>query len=411
MSAPRGMVVVGAGECGTRAAFALREVGYEGPVTLVGEEALAPYERPPLSKGTSSGMPHSPAFIVPEGSFAAKEICHIAGMKVISIDVAGRSVVLAGGGRLAYDRLLIATGARPRRLAMADGVSSTHYLRTYDDAVAIGRHLVAGHRLAIIGAGFIGLELAAMARRCGAVVTVLETAPRILMRAVPEEIAGIVSDIHLREGVAIRCGAHLSSIEENGGETLVTMANGEVLAFDALVVGIGAVPATELAQAAGLALENGIAVDETLRTSAPDIFAAGDCCSFPIPVYGGRRVRLEAWRNAQQQGNLAARNMLGAGERIDTVPWFWSDHYEWTLQIAGLSEGGVQTVVRPVAEGGCLVFQLNANGALISVGGIARGNTLARDIRLSEMLIAGGTVLSPGSLANHEVRLKSLLAT
>jgi 3-phenylpropionate/trans-cinnamate dioxygenase ferredoxin reductase subunit len=177
-----------------------------------------------------------------------------------------------------------------------------------------------------------------------------------------------------------------------------------------VLVGIGAIPNTALAEAAGLKVDNGIAVNERLETSSPDIYAAGDCCSFPLALYGGRRVRLESWRNAQEQGNLAAANMLGAGEVVASVPWFWSDQYEMTLQIAGLSEGTVRTLRRDVGENAFLLFHLDAEGRLLAASGIGPGNAIARDIRLAEMLIAARAHPAADALTDNAVKLKSLLA-
>ena len=212
-------------------------------------------------------------------------------------------------------------------------------MRSFDDALAIRRHLAPGKRIAIVGGGFIGLELAASAVKRGATVTVIEAQPRVLMRGVPEEIAAVVTARHRSEGAEILCGTGIASIDGDADEVRITLADGRTVAADLAVIGIGASPVTGLAEEAGLAIENGIAVDRCLRTSDPDIYAAGDCCSFPLDIYGGRRVRLESWRNAQDQGTLAAKNMLGADEPISAVPWFWSDQHDLTLQIAGLADG------------------------------------------------------------------------
>ncbi|RVL09673.1 NAD(P)/FAD-dependent oxidoreductase, partial [Sinorhizobium meliloti] len=255
-----------------------------------------------------------------------------------------------------------------------------------------------------------GAELAATARKLGAEVVLLEGLPRVLSRGVPEEIAAFVAERHRREGVEIICGAQIAAIEQVGDGARLLLADGVGIDADLIVVGIGAVPNTELAEAAGLAIENGIAVDERLCTSDPDIYAAGDCCSFPLPQYGGRRVRLEAWRNAQDQGALAAANLMGAGKTMASVPWFWSDQYEFTLQIAGLADGAQATVRRDMEEGAFILFHLDGEGRLIAASGIGPGNAVARDIRLAEMLIAAGAKPEPLALASPETRLKKLLA-
>jgi 3-phenylpropionate/trans-cinnamate dioxygenase ferredoxin reductase subunit len=407
-----GMVIIGAGECGARAAFALRENGFSGPVTLVGEEVHLPYERPPLSKeALHRDEEPEPKWIGLAERFAENGISVLTGRSAVSIDRAGKSVRLSDGSTLAYEKLLLATGALPRQLPLAANAGPRCVtLRSFDNALAIRKLLVPDMRLVVIGGGFIGLELAASATKRGAKVTVLEAQPRVLMRGVPEEIAAVVAERHRTEGVDIRAGTGIASISGDAHAVRVTLADGSELVADLLVVGIGAVPVTGLAESAGLAIENGIAVDRFLRTSDPDIFAAGDCCSFPLEIYGGRRVRLESWRNAQDQGTLAAKNMLGAEEPISAVPWFWSDQHDLTLQIAGLSEGADRHIRRELGEGAFILFHLASDGRLLAASGIGPGNAVARDIRLAEMLIAKGARPDPASLASPDVKLKSLLA-
>jgi 3-phenylpropionate/trans-cinnamate dioxygenase ferredoxin reductase subunit len=267
-----------------------------------------------------------------------------------------------------------------------------------------------GRTLAVIGGGFIGLELAASARRRGCAVTVIEGLPRILSRAVPEELAEVIAARHRAEGVDLRCGSGVEAIVETADRIEIRLTQGEVVTADHLIVGIGAVPVTSLAASAGLAIDNGIAVNDRLQTPDPDIFAAGDCCSFPLPIYGGRRVRLEAWRNAQDQGNLAARNMLGADAAISAVPWFWTDQYDLVLQLAGLADAGSATVRRALGDGAFVLFHLDAEGHLVAAAGIGRGNVVARDIRLAEMMIGKRAKPDPKALADPQFKLKSLLA-
>ena len=406
------MLIIGGGECGGRAALALRERGYDGPVTVVGSEPYLPYERPPLSKATMVAEAEpSPKLIGDRQFFADRRVECITGATAISIDRARQSVALADARILSYDRLLLATGAVPRRLPLpgADGARCA-YLRTHDDALRIRNALKPGCHVAILGGGFIGLELAASARKRGARVTVVEALPRILTRGVPEEIARVIDARHRTEGVALVCGRGVSALRETGSSIEVVFSDGESIAADLLVIGIGAVPAIGLAQKAGLAIENGIAVDAQLRTSDPNIYAAGDCCSFPLAVYGGRRVRLESWRNALEQGALAARNMLGAGESASAVPWFWTDQYDLTLQIAGLPDEGQRMVRRDLSESAFILFHLAGDGRLVAASGIGQGNAVAKDIRLAEMLIAKRVTPDPDALAQPQFKLKSLLA-
>nr|WP_256752535.1 FAD-dependent oxidoreductase [Mesorhizobium sp. Mes31] len=410
MAMARGMVIVGAGECGGRAALTLRDLGYAGPVTLVGDEPHLPYERPPLSKDAMVSDAPEIRAIASDEVLAEKSIRHIHSVQAVAIDREAHDVCLSDGSVLPYDKLLLATGSTPRKLPMPGLGRRCVYLRTFADALAIRAYLRAGRRVAIVGGGFIGLELAAAARKLGAAVTVIEAQPRILMRGVPSEIAEIIHDAHVAEGVDILCGDGIASISDDGNEVRVTLAGGREIVADLAIIGIGAVPATGLAAEAGLAIDNGIAVDAELRSSDPDIFAAGDCCSFPLAVYGGRRVRLEAWRNAQEQGALAARNMLGAGEAHAAVPWFWSDQYGLSLQISGLSDEGRSIVRRDIGDGAFILFHLAEDGRLVAASGIGPGNAVARDIRLAEMLIAKRAKPAPEALGSQAIKLKSLLA-
>ncbi|HUC92171.1 MAG TPA: FAD-dependent oxidoreductase [Paenibacillus sp.] len=407
----KGMVIVGAGEAGARAAVELRNQGWDGPITLIGEERQAPYERPPLSKQQLLAPDEPlPVFILNDDLLARHGIRLLAGSPVALIDRAAHEAVLADGSRVPYRKLLLTTGARPRKMSL-DGsdLPQVMYLRTYRDALALRSRLQAGKRVVIIGGGFIGLEVAASARERGCSVTVIEVAPRILMRGVPEEIAHIVEVRHRAAGVRMACGTGIGSIEFDGSEHVIRLADGTVIRCDAIVAGIGAVPETALAEACGLALENGIRVDERLATSDPDIFAAGDCCSFPHPLYGGRRIRLEAWRNAQEQGMHAAGSMLGAVEPFSVIPWFWSDQYELTLQVVGLPDSGEVTVSRDLGEAGKLFFHLTGDGRLVSTSGIGPSGGIAKDIRFAEMLIERHAVPSPEDLERPNVKLKSLL--
>ncbi|RYB01387.1 NAD(P)/FAD-dependent oxidoreductase [Lichenibacterium ramalinae] len=404
------MVVVGAGEAGARAASALRERGYDGLVTLVGDEPHAPYERPPLSKAVMASDDEAPPVILDEGKLAAQRIAHLAGARATHIDRDARVLHLADGRDLPYAKLLIATGAGPRRLPVP-GADGPHVLtlRTFADALALRARLVPGCRLTVVGGGFIGLEVAAAAAARDCAVTLVEAAPRILMRGVPTAVADRVARRHLAAGVDLRTGFGIAGLEARPNGVALLLVDGTQILSDAVVVGIGAVPETRLAEASGLAVENGVRVNAQLRTEDPNIFAAGDCCSFPHPLYGGRRIRLEAWRNAQNQGALAAANMLGGSEAYAAVPWFWSDQYDETLQVAGLSDEAVDTIERDLGAGR-LFFCLAADGRLVAASGVGPNGVIARDIRLAEMMIARRACPDRVALASPSVKLKALLA-
>jgi 3-phenylpropionate/trans-cinnamate dioxygenase ferredoxin reductase subunit len=390
-----GIVIVGAGECGVRAAFALREAGFDGDITLIGDEPHLPYERPPLSKRHPPAAKH----IASEEAFAEASIGLMRGRRVEAIDPAAKVVELDDGSPLPYDKLLIATGGSARRFP---GMEKALTLRSFDDAQAILAPLSSGKHLGIIGGGFIGLELAATARGLGTEVTVIEAADRLMARAVPADVAAVAERRHRGEGVEIVLGMQ---VKEAGADS-ITLADGRTIACDVVVAGVGALPNTALAEPAGLTAENGIVVDACFRTSAPEVFAAGDCCAFP---YRGRQVRLESWRAAQDHGNHVARAMLGDATPYGKVPWFWSDQYDLTLQVAGLPEAGRETVRRDLDEGAFILFQTGGDGTLVSAAGIGRGNAVAKDIRLAEMMMERGVAPDADRLADPSVNLKALL--
>lgn len=400
------MVIIGAGECGVRAAFALREAGYSGPVTLIGEEAVLPYEHPPLSKGHDAAAKP----IAEEHRYEEAGIRFLRGAHVSAIDRAAKTTNVAGHGAVPYEKLLIATGARSRPFPGLpfDG-ERVLALRHHDDAIALRNWMAPGRTVVIVGGGFIGLELAATFRRSGADVTLVEALPRILMRGVPERLAMLLHERHVAEGVMLRCGTAITSASRRAEGVSIALAGGTEINADIAVIGIGALANTRLAEDAALAVDNGVVVDRHLRTSDADIFAAGDCCNFPLAVYGGRRVRLESWRSAQEQGALAAANMLDASAELSAVPWFWSDQFDLTLQVAGLAEGASETIERRQDDGSVILFHLSPDGRLLAASGLGTGNAVARDVRLAEMLIAGGARPDCRVLADPASKLKSLL--
>ncbi|MFP3126023.1 FAD-dependent oxidoreductase [Ectobacillus funiculus] len=405
-----GMVIVGAGEAGARAAIELRTQGWTGSITLIGEEKKAPYERPPLSKDCllTEGEP-SPSTILNQEQLAQYNIEFLSGSTVVEIDRSNHIVVLNNGQQIGYERLLLTTGARPRKLSLEGSeVPNILYLRTFADALALRSQLHTGKHVVIIGGGFIGLEVAASAIQRGCLVTLVEVAPRILMRGVPEEIAHMVEARHREAGVAFKLGVGISSIETTNDGQVIALADGTSIQCDMIVAGIGAIPETSLAAQCGLEIENGVRVNELLQTSDPHIFAAGDCCSFPHSLYDGKRIRLEAWRNAQDQGIHAARNMLGAADTYAAVPWFWSDQYDVTLQVTGLPDQGERTVIRDLRENGKLFFHFSLDGKLVAASGMGTA-AIAKDIRIAEMLIEKKGTLDLEAFEKPEVKLKSLL--
>lgn len=341
--------IIGGGQAAASLATKLREEGFEGAITLIGEEPALPYQRPPLSKKYLLGeWPQERLFLRPESYYSEHDITLRIGERATALDAAARTIALESGETLAFDKIALVTGARPRRLpdaVFAAGAppAGVHVLRTLADADALAPHMQAGKRLVIVGGGYIGLEAAAVARDRGLEVTLIEAAPRILARVACEETAAWFTEFHRRRGVDIRLGAQIAEIGGEDRVRHVTLAGGEAIPADLVLLGIGIEPEVTLARAAGLEIERGIKVDTCGRSSAPGIWAAGDCTCFP---WRGRVIRLESVQNAIEQAETVALDMLGKGRSYDPVPWFWSDQAEVKLQIAGLGEGHDRIIVR-----------------------------------------------------------------
>ncbi len=328
-------VVVGGGLAAANAVSELRETGFDGDLVLYGEEHHLPYERPPLSKGYLLGdAALDSAFVHAPEWYDEHEVDLRLGTAVTAVDTAARTVT-AGDATQAYDRLLLATGARPRRLAMADESGApVAYLRTIEDSNRLKQAFGEGRRLAVVGGGWIGLETAAAARTLGCEVTVLESLELPLLRVLGKEVAEAFADLHVRQGVDLRTGVTVTGVERDGERAVVRLGDGAEVAADLLVVGIGVAPNTGLAQAAGLTVDDGILVDERLATSADGVFAAGDVANAVHPVLG-RRLRVEHWDNAIEQGRLVAHSMLGHDVRYDRTPYFFTDQYDWGMEYLG----------------------------------------------------------------------------
>ena len=402
---PCHIVIVGAGHAGGRAAEALRAAGFAGPVTLIGSETHLPYERPPLSKDLLAGkIAPDRTYIKPAAFYDEAKIELRLGTTVAEIDRAAQRLRLADGGTMPYDKLLLTTGARPRRLAVPGSEDApVFYLRDIDDALALRQAIGPGKHLAVIGAGFIGLEAAAIARRLDCAVTVIELAQTPLARVAAPEIGEFFAALHRRNGVDLRTGRSVAAIDAWDGKVAVALSNGDALTADALLVGIGAVPNTELARAAGLVVDDGIVVDQFGFTMDPNVFAAGDVTRHFNPLLG-RSVRLEAWQNAQNQAIAVAKIMAGGETPYAELPWFWSDQYDINFQTAGMAERWDQLVWRGKAEDGRFtLFYLDGG---VPVAGATVNN--ARDMRFVKLLVAQGKPVDAARLGDPAVKLQDL---
>ena len=338
LAPPGRVVVVGASLAGLSALEALRQAGYEGELIAVGAEAALPYDRPPLSKQILQGhWEPDKAALRDQGQYDALGVTWHLGRRATALDVAARTVALDDGEPLAYDGLVIATGATPRWLPGSQDMAGIHVLRTLDECVAIRAELETESRLCVVGAGFIGAEVAASARALGVDVTVLEALPAPLARAFPAELGAACAGLHLDQGVDLRCGVTVAGFEGDDRVTGVRLGDGSVVEADVVVVGVGVVPETGWLESSGLTLDNGVVCDATCATSAPGVVAAGDIARWPNNLFG-ETMRVEHWSNAVEQGAAAAQRLLaGPGEAVDfaPVPYFWSDQYDTKIQFLG----------------------------------------------------------------------------
>lgn len=398
-------VIVGAGQAGGWAALAMREAGFAGRILLVGEEEHRPYERPPLSKQVLTEA-EEPAVLYfhEEGRYAAHEIETRFGERVEGVDVGDGTVGLESGERIEFDRLLLATGGRARRLGIP-GDEHVHYLRTLDESRRLRRALDGCGRVVCIGAGVIGLEIASSARARGAAVIVVEAAERAMLRALSEEGSAFVEDLHRQAGVEMRFGVGIEAVEKDGSGGLHVVTSAGPVAADCVVAGIGMTRNDRIAAAAGIAVDNGILVDEYGRTDREGIFAAGDVAAFMHPLFG-HRLRLESWRHAQDHGLAVGRTMAGVATVYDAVPWFWSDQHGVNLQVSGFPAEGVQCVRRPgKSDAAFALFHLDAEGACVGVTAIDS----PRDARAGQSLIAARKPVDAAALADPAVPLQRIV--
>ncbi len=405
MTRDRTFVIAGAGHAGGRAAEAMRSADFDGRIVLIGEENYPPYERPPLSKELlrdDDGVERT--FLNPAEYYAGKGIEHRPGVRVEGIEAEAHRLRLGDGETLGYDKLLLTTGGRVRRLTLPGAeLGGVHYLRGIDDSLAIRKALARDASIVIIGGGFIGLEVAASARARGCAVSVIEMQDALLGRVADPEIGRLLAEVHGAHGVEVLTGIGVERLDGDGRVRRVVCSDGRALDADAVVVGIGIIPNADLAEEAGLEVDNGIVVDVFGQTSDADIYAAGDVANHPNPILG-HRVRLESWQNAQNQGISVARNMCGAGTPYAEVPWFWSDQFDINLQMAGAPQSWDRLVWRgDPASNRFIVFYM-AGDVVVAVNAF----NLGREVRIAKFLIERKTRLADADLADEGIKLRDL---
>jgi 3-phenylpropionate/trans-cinnamate dioxygenase ferredoxin reductase subunit len=399
-----GVVIVGAGQAGFQVAASLRMEGYDGAITLIGDEPNLPYQRPPLSKGFMAGKQDiEDTALRPSAFYESHRIDLMMGAKVTEIDRVARAVRLASGRHVSYEALVLAVGARNRTLpierADLDGIC---YLRSDVEAVDIRQRLEDARDVVVIGGGFIGLELAAAATTLGKSVRVLELQSRLMPRVVSPLLSDFYRDVHTSQGVQISLGVALSDVVGDHGKVSgIVLSDGSVCPADLVLVGIGVVPNTELALDAGLTVSNGIVVDEYLRTEDESVYALGDCANHPNPFATGR-VRIESVQNAVDQAKCIAAAIVGRSENYSAVPWFWTDQFDIKLQMAGLSGGYGQVVTRGDPESRKFSVFYFRDGRLAAVDSVNR----PADHLAARKLIGARTAITPAQAADPGVDLK-----
>ncbi|HZR36790.1 MAG TPA: FAD-dependent oxidoreductase [Nevskia sp.] len=405
-AALQNILIVGAGQAGGETAAELRKLGYTGGITIVGDEPQVPYRRPPLSKAFLSGaVTEESLYMMPAAGWQKQNVEFIGGVRAQSIDRAGQRLLLADGRSLAYDKLVLATGGRARTLN-TPGADKPNVFAVRSIADVRGLHACreAGKRAVIVGGGFIGLEVAAVLTKLGLHVTVLEGLPRVLARVTVPEVSAFFERVHREAGVDLRTGVQIQAFEGGDRVEQVLLADGARIAADFVVAGIGQLPNVELAQAAGLAVDNGIVVDEYARTNDPHIYAAGDCANHPNAFFGCR-LRLESVQNAMEHGRAVAHNLLGKPTIYNVVPWFWSDQYDLKLQMVGLSGGFDRMVVRGDFNSRAFAAFYLKDGRLIAADTVGR----PQDFMFAKKLVAVRAAVDAAQLADEAVPLKSLV--
>jgi 3-phenylpropionate/trans-cinnamate dioxygenase ferredoxin reductase subunit len=403
------VVIVGAGHAGAQAAIALRAAKFAGSIAIIGEEPELPYERPPLSKAYLSGEKGFDRLLIRQPAFwDEREVTMRPGERVVAVDPAAHQVRLQSGGAIGYGKLVWAAGGHARRLSCAGhDAAGVHTVRNRADVDRLLRELDTTRNVVVIGGGYIGLEAAAVLTKLGKPVTLVEALDRVLARVAGEPLSRFYEAEHRAHGVTLLLGASVDCLEDADGKvTGVRLADGDVLPADMVIVGIGIIPAVEPLLAAGAEGGNGVMVDETCRTSLPDIFAVGDCALHANAFADGAAIRLESVQNATDQATIAAKAIMGEDVRYHAVPWFWSDQYDLKLQTVGLSTGYDEAIVRgdPAARSFAIVYV--KHGKVIALDCV----NATRDYVQGRALVLAGTIADPAALADPGVSLKDLAA-
>lgn len=398
-----GVIVVGGGHAAGQVAASLRQEGYEGAITVIGEEPHPPYQRPPLSKQYLAGeQTLEKVYLRPESFYSGKDITLKTGVRVEALNVTEQTVTTSGAETLGYEHLIIATGTRPRMLPIPGAdLPGVHYLRTIADVDGIRAELSSGKKMVIVGGGYIGLEVAAVASVAGAEVTVLEMEERILQRVTTEQMSAYYHQLHTSRGINIRVNTGASSIAGTDKVEAVVCGD-ESIPADLVVVGIGVIPNIELAEAAGITCDNGIVVDDRCKTSAANVYAIGDCSNHPNGLLD-RRLRLESVPNAMEQSRVTAATIVGKDKVYNSMPWFWSDQYELKLQMLGFSADGEETVQRGDTDSNEFAVFYLKDGAIVAVDAV----NCPREFMAAKQLV--GKTVDKARLADTSVPIKELL--
>ena len=406
MSDSRIFVIIGASQAGGWIAKTLRAEGFKGRVVLIGEEKYLPYERPPLSKDALLGEAElDSTYFWPPETYPELNFETMLGVRATAIDRAAKQVTLDNGDVLAYDRLAITTGTRPRRLPI-DGadLAGVHYLRTMDDTLAIQADAKNGAVALIVGGGWIGLEVAATLSKLGCKSVVVEFADRLCGRAVTPEVSAWMLDFHKGHGIDVRLNTGVERFEGDGALQRAILSDGDTIVCTLAVVGIGVLPNVEIAAEAGIEIDNGIKVDDLCRTSDPKIFSAGDVTNHPNALLG-KRIRLESWENAQNQGIAAGKSMLDKGESYSEIPWFWSDQHDANIQMIGLPEAWDEVATRgDTGDNEFMTIYLKDSKI---IGAISVNNP--RDLRFAKRLMQAGKPVSATDIADTSIKMQALL--